>query len=167
MSSIMLYVGALLIGFQLVGDLSHLFALLLHSFRRLATALSSQKNERASQGRSKFLNVPKNIPRQVLLLLLLIVVTAVAIIMFVVWLVGRFLVYINAKLNSAYANALDPHKTDYISIGHAFVTMMGKDNPAINDLEIWEGIKQRGFPFVGLIGIIILSVGFALQLLGR
>jgi len=74
---------------------------------------------------------------------------------------------IDAKLNNTYANALYPRKTDYISISHVFVTMTGKDNPAINNLEIWEGIKQRGFPFVGLIGIIILSVGFALQLLGR
>jgi hypothetical protein len=167
MSSIMLYVGTLLIGFQLVGDLSHLFALLVHSLGRLATAMSSQKKERVSQDRSKFLNVLKNIPRQVLLLLLLIVVTAVVIVMFVVSLVGQFLIYINAKLNSAYANALDPRKTDYISTSHAFVTMLGKDNPAINNLEIWKRIKQRGVPFVGLTGIIILSVGFALQLLGR
>jgi len=167
MSSIMLYVGTLLIGFELIGDLSHLFALLLHSLGRIATLLGSQKKKQTSQNRSAFLETLKNLPRQVLLLLLLIVVTAITIVMFVVWLVGRFVVYINAKLNTAYANALDPRKTDYISIGRVFVTEMGKDKPAVSNLEIWKRIKQRGFPFVGLIGIIILSVGFALQLLGH
>ncbi len=167
MSSAMLYVGPLLLGFELIGDLSHLFALLLHSLGRIATLLGSKKKKQTSQDRSAFLNALKNVPRQVLLLLLLIVVTAITIVMFVAWLVGRFLVYINARLNTAYANALDPRKTDYISIGRAFVAAMGKDKPAINNLEIWKKIKQRGFPFVGLIGIIILSVGFALQLLGR
>jgi hypothetical protein len=167
MSSIMLYVGTLLIGFELVGNLSHLFALLLHSLGRIATSLGSQKKKQTSQDRRAFLDALKNIPRQVLLSLLLIVVTAITIVMFVVWLVGQFLVYVNARLNTAYADALDPRKTDYISIGRVFVTAMGKDKPAINNLEIWEKIKQRGFPFVGLIGIIILSAGFALQLLGR
>ena len=167
MSIILLYAGALLIGFQLVGDLSHLFALLLHSLRGLATTLGSQREERASQGRSGFLKALKSIPRRVLLLLLFIVVLAVIAVLFLVFVVGRLLAHINAKLNSAYANALDPRKTNYISMSRAFVTMMGRDNPAIDNLEISERIRQRGFPFVGLIGIIILSVGFALQLLGR
>jgi hypothetical protein len=141
--------------------------LLLHSFGRLAAALGSPKKKPASQGQSAFLNALTRILRQVSLLLLLIVVLATTIVVFVVWLVGRFLIYINARLNSAYANGLDPRKTNYIPIGRTLAAMMGKDKPAISNLEIWERIKQRGFPFVGLIGIIILSAGFALQLLGR
>lgn len=167
MSSILLYVGTVLIAFQLVGDLSHLFALLLHSVGRLATALGSPKKKPAPQGRSVFLNALKSILTQVLLLLLLIVVLAATIVMFVIWIVGQFLLYINARLNSAYLSGLDPRKMNYIPISRVFAAMMGKDNPDISDLAIWEKIKQRGFPFVGLIGIIILSAGFALQLLGR
>lgn len=167
MSSILLYVGTVLIAFQLVGDLSHLFALLLHSLGRLAAALGPPKKKPASQGRRSFFNALKSILRQGLLLLLLIVVLAITVVISVVWLVGRFLVYINARLNSAYASGLDPRKTDYIHIGRTLAAMMGKDKPTISDLEIWKRIKQRGFPFVGLIGIIILSAGFALQLLGH
>jgi hypothetical protein len=167
MSSILLYVGTVLIAFQLVGDLSHLFALLLHSIGRLVAAIGSPRKERVTRGRSAFLNALKNIPRQVLLLLLLIVVFAITIVMFAVWIVGQFLLYINARLNSAYLGGLDPRKMNYIPISRAFAAMMGKDNPDISDLAIWEKIKQRGFPFIGLIGIIILTTGFALQLLGR
>ena len=166
MSSILLYVGTLLIAFQLVGDLGHLFALLLHSFGRLATALGPSKEKRASPTGNVFLDTLKNILRQVLLLLLLVAVSAVTVVISIVWLVGRFLIYINAKLNSAYASAIDPRKTNYMDIGRTLVASMGKDKSAISTLEIWRGIKQRGFPFVGLVGIVILSAGFALQLLG-
>jgi len=166
MSSILLYVGTVLIAFQLVGDLSHLFAMLLHFIGRLVASIGSPRKERGTWGRSTFLNMSKNILRQVVLLLLLILVFAITIVMFAVWLVGRILVYINARLNSAYIGGLDPSKTTYIPMSRAFAAMMGKDNPDISDSAIWQKIKQRGFPFVGLIGIIILSAGFALQLLG-
>jgi hypothetical protein len=167
MSDILLYVGTVLIAFQLVGDLSHLFALLLHSFGQLATALGSPREKPTPQQRNVFLKALKSILRQVLLLLLLIAVLAVTVVISVVWVVGRFLMYINAKLNGAYASAIDPRTTNYIDIGRALAALMGKDKPAISDLEIWKRIRQRGFAFVGLIGIIILSAGFALQLLGH
>lgn len=166
-SNILIYVGTLLIAFQLVGDLSHLFALLLHSLGQVARALGPPKEKPAPQKRGVFVKLLKSTPRQVLLLLLLVVVLAVTAVVSVVWVVGRFLILINAKLNSAYASATDPRKTDYIDTGRAFLVLMGKDRPAISSLEMWERVKQRGFPFVGLVGIVILSAGFALQLLGH
>jgi len=162
----MLYVGTLLIAFQLVGDLSHLFALITHSFWRLARALSPGKKAQAYQSQSAFLGALKSVLWRVTLLLLIVVALAMVVALFLVWVVGRLLAVINAKLNSAYANALDPRKTNYISISRALAPIMNKDDPAIDDVHIWEEIKERGFPFVGLIGVIILSIGFALQLRG-
>lgn len=166
-SNILIYMGTLLIAFQLVGDLSHLFALLLHSFGQVARALGPPKEKPAPHRRGVVVNVLKSTLRQVFLLLLLVVVLAATVVISVVWVVGRVLMLINAKLNSAYAGAIDPRKTDYIDTGRAFLALMGKDRPAISSLEIWERVKQRGFPFVGLVGIVILSAGFALQLLGH
>ena len=167
MSSILLYVGTVLIAFQVVGDLAHLFALPLHSIRRVGAAIGSRRKEVVTRGRSAFLNAFKNVPRQILLLLLLVVLVAIAIVIVGVWIVGQFLRYINSRLNSAYLEALDPRKTKYIRKSRAFLAKMGKDDPHVSDLKRWEQIRQRGFPFTAFIGIIILTAGFALQLLGR
>lgn len=167
MSSILLYIGTILIAFQMVGDLSHLFALITHSFWRLARALIPEKEAQARQSQGTFMRALKSVLWRVPLLLFIVVVLAIVVALFLVWVVGRLLAVINAKLNSMYAKALDPRETNYISMSRALAITMNKQDPAIDDVHVWERIKQRGFPFVGLIGIIILSAGFALQLLGH
>ncbi|MCX6011390.1 MAG: hypothetical protein NT134_03910 [Chloroflexi bacterium] len=164
--NILLYVGTLLIAFELIGDLSHLFALPLHFIGQLAKFLVPQKEDKSSKTRNACLNSLITTPMQTTFVLLLILVVALCAVLLVIWAIGTLLLYINGILNIAYARALDPRKTNYIRFTRSFVALAGKDDPNKSDLDIWEGIKKRGFRFVGLIGIIILSVGFTLQLLG-
>jgi hypothetical protein len=99
-------------------------------------------------------------------MLLFILMVALGTVLLAVWIIGRLLAFINRLLNAVYLSALDPRKTDYIKNARSFVFLMGKDDKHRSNLKLWGEIKKRGFRFVALIGIIVLSTGFVLQLLG-
>lgn len=165
LSNILLYVGTLLIAFELVGNLSHLFALSLHFVGQLAELLVKPEEDKSPKVVNTFLNSFITTPMQATLVLLLVFAVALCAVLLTIWIVGTFLRVINIGLNSLYARIIDPRKTAYLRWARLCIDLVGKGDPNKSDLDIWEEIKKRDFRFVGLIGIIVLSVGFIMQLM--
>jgi hypothetical protein len=164
-SEILLFSGTLLIGFDLVGDFSHLFALVSHYIGRLGNRIAH--NAPPSKGKSLLAGVWRFLVR-LLLVLLIFAVVITALILLVVWIVGRLLVLVNSQLNKAYMKALDPKETKYISLSRAVMAALRIEAPRGSDEEVWDKIRKGPpFRFVGFLGLVVLSVGFGLQIAGH
>lgn len=162
MSIILAYTGAILLAYEIVGEVSHLpsFAILLisHIFQLLV-----QSTDRLSNYSPRIVRIILRILIRVVLLPILVVAIGLAIVIIGLWIVGLVIKYMDLELNKLYRFEIKLLAKQQgkltMRIIHAFL-------PNIKDEEIVSAFDKIRVPFIGFIGIILLTAGFIIQLIG-
>ncbi|MFC1911708.1 hypothetical protein ACFLXG_00920 [Chloroflexota bacterium] len=182
MEQTLLFIGAMLVAFQYVGEIGYtstLFSLpftlpikpLMKKIGLTVIMALPPKVEwnirKPSEKKVKFYTI--QVVWWMLFILSIISGTVVAIalspIMFVYLFIGRPLIRINKLLNLIMEKSMTPWKDEYIFYLRESLKFWRIEIQS-TDAELWEARKQRGEkPFVAFIGLLCIIAGFILQLL--
>lgn len=182
MEQTLLFIGAMLVAFQYVGDIGYTstlfsmpFALPIRPIMRkigltftMALPIKAEWNIRKpSQKRAKFYIV--QIAWWILFILstTLFIVVSIALspIMFVYLFIGRPILSINKLLNLIMEKSMAPWKDVYIFFLRESLRIWRIETKHTDD-ELWAKRKQKGEkPFIAFIGLLFIVAGFILQLL--
>jgi len=178
----LLFIGAMLVAFQYVGDIGYTstlfslpFALLMKPLMKkigltviMALPIKAEWNIRKpSQNKAKFYIA--QVAWWILLILSITLFTVVSIallpIMFVYLFIGRPLLSINKLLNLIMEKSIAPWKDEYIFFLRESLKFWRIETKLTDD-ELWTKRKQKGEkPFIAFIGLLCIVAGFILQLL--
>lgn len=156
---ILLFTGAVLIAFEVLGDVRHLtnFGLVAvaNIFAGLFYSPSESTEERAQPKRSN--TAPLRIMHQLLLIPIAILVFCLSIVFIILGTVSYFPRGLNRFLNIIYRRQLKPWQPRFLWMYQALI-------PNVTEDQIDEALDKMNVPFVAILGLILVSVGFALQI---
>lgn len=181
MAQILLFVGAMLVAFQYVGDIGYVatlfsmpFALPLQplmkkvgfSYKRVSPIQLGfqidQPTERTTRNRMM------TIILWILLILSTIVFVVVSIatqpIMIAYFLICRPLLGINKLLNRIYEKSIAPWNFLFLTIMQSYINKIRTTKKRYSDKELLKIRKKKGeIPFLAFIGLLCIVAGFILQ----
>lgn len=163
MAEVFLYIGTVLIAFEIVRDVSHLPTLII---------ILWWKFFRYTVGRADRLinkKCPVKVIRIILRVLLRVIVSpvfilaiATALVIIVIWLVGTIIILINNIVNRIYRKEMKNMQiTEAPLMAKVFRFLL----PGIENEVIESAIDKVYIRFVAIIGIIFVTVGFLYKLL--
>ena len=162
---ILLYVGTILVAFQIVGNIGYISSLITLP---LALPIKSllNKSMQEQEGKWKFRDFASRTGYFILFvisaLVFLAVGTAMLPVMVVYFFIGQPLLAINTILNILYHKSLEPWKNEFLSQFHLTLAFR-KIETKLTDEEIWRNTRERKIPFLALFGLVCITVGFILQ----
>ncbi|MBA7614997.1 hypothetical protein ES703_22272 [subsurface metagenome] len=155
---ILLYIGTMLIAFEIVGQVSHVptFVILplYHSFVLLISS-----GDKRIHLKPRIVRIMLRILLRIILLPIFIVVMLLVLLVIILWLIGWILKLLNNLINNIYQKGLTPEHPRLMEWIRPFL-------PQRTDEEILTALKQIRIPFMACIGIILLTLGFILHLIG-
>ncbi len=182
MEQTLLFIGAMLVAFQYVGDIGYASSLFALPFtlpiRPLMTKIGLTVNfalpikatwEIKTPSQKRVIFYITQVAWWILFILVVTIATIITAvlspIMMVYFFIGRPLLLINKLLNSLYETSLTPWQDLYSLMMRLSLKRM-KINKEFTDKELWEMRKQKGEkPFIAFIGLLFIVAGFILQLL--
>lgn len=182
MAQILLFVGAMLVAFQYVGDIGYIatlfsmpFALPLQplmkkvglSYKRVSPIQLGFQIDQPTEGTTR--NRLMTIIWWILFILSMIVFLAVTIatqpIMLAYVLICRPLLGINKLLNLVYEKTITPWNFLYLTIMQNYINKIKTTKKKYSDNELLKIRKKKGeIPFLAFIGLLCIVAGFILQL---
>jgi hypothetical protein len=155
------YVGTVLIGFQLVSKMGY-----IQSFINLALAMPIRRLVNSLPSVVKGESVPKKGGLLILgifsVILLSVGTLALSPFLLAEILIGRPLVFLNSLLNWLLLRLMEPWKEIYFAEVRASVKGMRiRHKPT--DRRLWDIAKKTEVPFIGLSGIICVTLGFIMK----
>lgn len=160
--AILLYSGAILIAYEIAGEVSHLPTLMV----TLVSHIFDLGNnvDRWVTNLPKIIRIGIRILIRVILLPIFVVATALVMVVMGLWLVGQVIKFIDIVLNKVYRfevkRIVEQQPKITKGIIHAFL-------PKIEDEEISSAIEKIRVPFLAFVGIVLLTIGFILELISR
>lgn len=166
MGQTLLFIGAMLVVFQYVGDIGYASTLFSMPFALPIRPLLEKATQHHKRG---YKSIVIQIAWWMLLTMSATIFVIISIvlspIMLVYLFVGRPLLYINKLLNRLYEKSITPWQDVYSIILRVFLRNL-KVEKEFTDEELWEIRKQKGeLPFIAFIGLLCIVAGFILQLL--
>jgi len=167
MTNVLLYVGTILIAFQIVGDIGYVSTIIALPLALPIKPLINKFTQK-QQGKRKFKQFASKMGYFILFLISALVFIAVGIALSPVTLVylfiGRPLLALNTGLNILYRKSLEPWKDMYLSgVRSALKALNVKKK--VTDEDLWKIPKQKEVPFLALFGVACVTAGFVLQLI--
>ncbi len=164
---ILLYIGTILVGFQIVGNIGHISSLITLPFALPIKPLLN-KSMQEQEGKRKFRNSVCGTGYFILFVISALVFITVGIAMLPIMIaylfIGQPLLAINTILNILYHKSLEPWKEEYLSQLHSTLAFR-KIETKLTDEELWKKARERGIPFLALFGVVCVTIGFILQLI--
>jgi hypothetical protein len=165
LADIFLFSGTILIAFEIVGDIGHLGSLITLQFSRrikpLFYALMRKPTKKSTKISShSVLNYVGFFAVTFLVLMAFVFTFPIQVCYF---LIGRPLIWINAQLNKVYQKSLQPWKNEFI-MGVRITLAEVNYKKKVSDKQIIDAQKKKLIPFLALIGVVFLTVGFVLQI---
>ena len=162
MSIALAYTGAILLAYEIVGEVSHLpsfiLILIFHTFQWLI-----RSTDKSPRYYPRIARITIRILIRVLLLPIVIVAIGVAIVIIGLWLIGQIIKYLDLQLNRLYRFEIkllaEQQSKTIWGIFHLFL-------PNIKDEEIKSAFDKIRVPFIGFLGLILLTAGLILELIG-
>jgi hypothetical protein len=166
-ANILLYVGTILVGFQIVGKIGYVSAILTLPFALPIKPLM-EKYFQSQKGKRKSTVFVVQSGYFFLFIIVAFVFISIGILMLPIWIVyffiGQPLLTINRILNKLYQKSMEPWKDIFFSELYLMLAYR-KVKTKIREDEVWKKTKQNEIPFLALFGLVSLTVGFILQLI--
>jgi hypothetical protein len=161
----LLYIGAVLIAFQIVGKIGYISTIVVLPFALPIKPLLNKFTQQQKEKR-KFTGLAFRTGYFILFLIVALMLIAVSValspVMLVYLFIGRPLLALNTGLNILYRKSLEPWRDMYIS-GVRSLLNIRKVKRKVTDEYLWQIPKQKEVPFLALFGVVCLTVGFILQ----
>jgi hypothetical protein len=165
---ILLYVGAILIGSQYVGKMGYIQTIINLSFARTLPPVIN-KLMRTPTKKNKFKQRTEKAGLVITLILLFILLTVATIVLspflLIELFIGRPLMWVNFRLNRLLLKLMEPWKEIYFT-GVRAVIKGQRTRIKPTDKNLWAIAEENKVPFLALIGVVCVTAGFILQLVG-
>jgi len=163
MAEIFLYVGTILIAFEIIREVSHLPTLIIILWWKFFRCTFGNVDKLIKNCPMKVIRITLRVVLRILAspIVVLAITTAIAIV--VIWLAGTILVMINNLVNGVYRMELknmQKEKEQAKLIGKVFRFFV----PKVENEIIGQAIDKIYIRFVAIIGIILITVGFVYKL---
>jgi len=163
---ILLFVGAILLAFQIAGNIGYISSIITLPLALPIKPLLN-KSMQEQKGKRKFRDFASRTGYFILFiisaLVFLVVGTVMLPVMIVYLFIGQPLLAINTILNVLYHKSLEPWRDEFFSQFHLTLAFR-KIETKLTDEEIWKKTREKEIPFLALFGVVCLTVGFILQL---
>ncbi len=164
---ILLYVGTILVAFQIVGNIGYISSIITLPLALPIKPLLN-KSMQKQKGKRKFRDFASRTGYFILFVIsavvFLAVGTAMLPVMVVYVFIGQPLLAVNTILNIFYHKSLEPWKEEFFLQLHLTLAFR-KIETKITDEEIWKRTREKEVPFLALFGVVCVTVGFILQLI--
>jgi hypothetical protein len=164
-ANVLLYIGAILIAFQIIGDIGYISTIVVLPFALPIKPLLSKFTQQHKEKR-KSTDLAFRTGYFILFLIVALMLIAVSIalspVMLVYLFIGRPLLALNTGLNILYRKSLEPWRDMYFS-GVRSLLNVRRVKRKVTDEYLWQITKQKEVPFLALFGVVCLTVGFILQ----
>ena len=161
--AILLYIGAILIAYEIAGEVSHLTTLVVTLVSHIFEFLINNV-DRWVTNFPKIIRIGIRILIRVVLIPIFVVAIALAIVITGLWLVGQVIKFIDIVLNKVYRfevkRIVEQQPKITKGIIHVFL-------PKIKDDEISSALEKIRVPLLAFLGIVLLTIGFNLELISR
>lgn len=182
LAQILLFVGAMLVAFQYVGDIGYIatlfsmpFALPLQplmrklglGYKRVTPIQLGFQIDQPIQRitRNKMIRAVWWILFILSTIVLLAVTIATQPIMIAYLLISRPLMGINKLLNLIYEKTIAPWNFLYLTIMQSYISKIGMTKKKYSDRELLKIRKKKGeIPFLAFVGLLCIVAGFILQI---
>lgn len=166
-ATILLYVGAILIGVEAVGKMGYLSTLILLPLTYGLKPLANKLMEDTRKNNSK-----RQLVKKTLLFVSFIIYGVTVLIgsvllspfLIVEYLIGQPLLLLNEGLNKLLLVSISPWKENLFAQVRAGVKGRQTTIEPTDD-NIWQILQKSKIPFLGIFGIICVTIGFIFQLL--
>jgi len=162
-ANVLLYVGTILIAFQIVGKMGYLQTIVNLAFARAIVPMRD-KFMLTSKAKNKFRVTPGFVVLFILSMTPLIIGTvAFSPFLLIELFIGRPLMLLNRALNVLLLKLMEPWKDIYFTgVRAALKGRRTKTKPT--DRNLWGIAQKNEVPFLALFGVVCLTAGFVLQL---
>lgn len=162
MAEAFLYIGTVLIAFEIVRDVSHLPTLIIILWWKFFRYTVGSADRLIKKCQVKVIRIILRVLLRVIVSPVLILAIATALVIIVIWLGGTIIILINNIVNRIYRKEMKNMQiTEAPLMGKVFRFLL----PGIENEVIESAIDKVYIRFVAIIGIIFVTVGFLYKLL--
>ncbi len=161
MAEIFLYIGTILIAFEIVREVSHLPTLIIILWWKFFRCTVGYVEKLIKKCPVKVIRIILLVVLRVLVSPILVLAIATAIAIIVIWLVGTIIIMINNLVNGVYRKEMKKmQKTEAKSMEKVFRFFL----PQVENEMIESAIDKINIRFMAIIGIIFITIGLVYEL---
>jgi len=167
-ANILLYVGTILIAFQIVGNIGFVSTIISLPLA-IPIPFFLKKFTQKYTGKRRAVIAKKTGYFSLFLLTTLVFITvgvALSPIIILYTFVGRPLLFLNKALNIIYRKSVEPWKDFYLTMLRATLKANNVKKKLSND-DLWKITFQKEVPFLALFGVVCVTIGFVFQLISK